>query len=264
MINEQFKNYLIRKYPQSKTISNYLERLNNFFSKYREFNQDNVDKYLTYLASKGKLNSQKMAIYAFKQYSEFSSIPIQLTKAPKIQASIGQNYLTFDEVKKEIIPYFPSLFKDDYKLCSFIVRFMVLSMLRISEVVALKKKDINLKDARINVIDGKGRKHRCVPIHSSLKKELQYYIDKSEGERLLSVDKLFIEHILREINETLRYKKRITPHSLRRSGAKAFYKQTKDVRALQKILGHSSMDTTQLYIGYDIDDIEESFKNFKY
>ena len=67
-----------------------------------------------------------------------------------------------------------------------------------------------------------------------------------------------------KINNELNYHKKLTPHSLRHTGAKLFYKQTNDVRALQKILGHSSLETTQRYIEYDIADIKDCYKKFKY
>lgn len=259
----EFQNYLIRKYPQSKTVQNYIERLNNFFTKYSEFNQTNVDKFITELALKNKLNAQKLSIYAFKQYAEYSKIQIIFNKAPRIRTK-EKISLTLDEIENELLPYFHSLFQTDANLKIFIFRFMVLTMLRISEVLSLQKIDVNLTDNQINLNCGKGRKVRSVPLHSILKHDLKKHIENSKGEQLFNVNKQYIENIFEVINEKLRYKKHITPHTLRRSGAKAYYQQTKDLEGLQKILGHESIITTQVYIGSNIDDVKENFKNFKY
>ncbi|MFA5048602.1 MAG: site-specific integrase [Patescibacteria group bacterium] len=259
----EFKNYLSREYPQSKTGLNYLERLTNFFSKYSEFNQENIDNYLTALSNENKLNAQKMAMYAFRTYSKFSGIEIKLGKVPHISTP-EKDILTFKEIENEILPYFPSLFGDDAKKRVLLFRFMILSMLRISEVLALKKENFLFDDNIIRVVNGKGRKNRNVPIHKKIKAELQEYVSNSINDLVFEKDRSFILNIVDVINNKLRYKKHLTPHLLRKAGAKAYYKQTKDLEALSKILGHKSIQTTQIYIAYNIDDVKESFKNFKY
>jgi len=263
MLLIEFKNYLSREYPQSKTGLNYLERLNNFFSKYPEFNQSNVDEYLTNLANENKLNAQKMAMYAFRAYAKMAGIDIKFGKVPRIYKP-DRDTLTFKEIENEIIPYFPTLFEENCEKCIFLFRFMVLSMLRISEILALKNEDFLFDERIIRVVCGKGRKNRNVPIHNKIKSELQNYVNQSTSDFVFENDKGFITNIIDVINNKLRYKKHLTPHLLRHAGAKEYYKQTKDIEAISKILGHANLNTTQTYIAYNIDDVKESFKNFKY
>ncbi len=57
--------------------------------------------------------------------------------------------------------------------------------------------------------------------------------------------------------------KKISPHTLRHSYATQFYKQTKDIETLRRILGHTDIGTTTIYITLANTDVEEGMKSFK-
>jgi integrase len=157
---------------------------------------------------------------------------------------------------------------------------MVWTMLRISEIVNLKKKDIDFKNEIINV-HGKGNKYRQVPfLNKQVGIGLKKYCELSKTDFVFDVTENVVQYTFDIINTELRYRKKteleneekkieyigtkITPHLLRHTGAKIYFKQQKDIRALQKILGHSSMETTQRYVEYGIEDVKEASKGYKY
>jgi integrase/recombinase XerD len=285
----EFKNYLISKFGQSKTVENYYFRLTHFFKSYNEFNQENARVYLTNLCGQGKISANNLSIHAFNHYKLFLGVTFdagttQKTSSPQ---KVG---LSIDEIEKEILPYFSQLFSNDVEKRVYIFRFMVWTMLRISEIVNLKKKDIDFKNEIINV-HGKGHQYRQVPfLNKQVGIGLKKYCEISKSDYVFYTTEASIKYIFDIINSELRYRKKaetvsevpadeeakkeeknieyigtkITPHLLRHTGAKIYFKQTGDIMALKNILGHSSISTTQKYIAYGIEDVKEASKGYKY
>ena len=133
--------------------------------------------------------------------------------------------------------------------------------LRVSEVVSLNISDIYAKDEFVRVI-GKGDKERLVPIGKKTLKELTNY---TQGERLHQEiqpkysDKVFISArgtsltrqsvflLVKSLAEKAGIKKAISPHTLRHSFATHLLEGGADLRAVQQMLGHSSISTTEIY-----------------
>ena len=133
--------------------------------------------------------------------------------------------------------------------------------LRVSEVISLNISDIYAKDEFIRII-GKGDKERLVPIGKKTLKELTNY---TQGERLHQeikpkfTDKVFISArgtsltrqsvflLVKSLAEKAGIKKTISPHTLRHSFATHLLEGGADLRAVQQMLGHSSITTTEIY-----------------
>lgn len=133
--------------------------------------------------------------------------------------------------------------------------------LRVSEVISLNISDIYTKDEFIKVI-GKGDKERLIPIGKKTLKELTNY---TQGERLHQEikpkfsDKVFISArgtsltrqsvflLVKSLAEKAGIKKTISPHTLRHSFATHLLEGGADLRAVQQMLGHSSISTTEIY-----------------
>ena len=133
--------------------------------------------------------------------------------------------------------------------------------LRVSEVISLNISDIYTKDEFIRII-GKGDKERLVPIGKKTLKELILY---TRGERLHQdikpkfTDKVFISArgtsltrqsvflLVKNLAEKAGIKKTISPHTLRHSFATHLLEGGADLRAVQQMLGHSSISTTEIY-----------------
>ena len=133
--------------------------------------------------------------------------------------------------------------------------------LRVSEVISLNISDIYVKDEFVRII-GKGDKERLVPIGKKTLKELMLY---TRGERLHQdikpkfSDKVFISArgtsltrqsvflLVKSLAEKAGIKKTISPHTLRHSFATHLLEGGADLRAVQQMLGHSSISTTEIY-----------------
>ncbi|MBO4567549.1 MAG: site-specific tyrosine recombinase XerD [Bacteroidales bacterium] len=133
--------------------------------------------------------------------------------------------------------------------------------LRVSEVISLNISDIYIKDEFVRII-GKGEKERLVPIGKRTLNELMLYV---KGERLHQeikakyTDKVFISArgtsltrqsvflLVKSLAEKAGIKKTISPHTLRHSFATHLLEGGADLRAVQQMLGHSSISTTEIY-----------------
>lgn len=127
--------------------------------------------------------------------------------------------------------------------------------LRVSEIVNLKKRDI--KDKSITVRQGKGKRDRLVPLEKELGNLLWGFTD-----RMTPKSKLFPISDRQVRNIVSKYAPDeidVHPHTFRHSFAIHCLKNGMNLRSLQKILGHSSLTTTQVYLDVIGEDIIEDF-----
>jgi len=132
--------------------------------------------------------------------------------------------------------------------------------LRVSELVYVKLQDINLEAGFVRVM-GKGSKERVVPIGRHAKRKIEYYLENHRQPAMKNrlSPYLFIARagkpitrqgfwkLLRRYADQAQIYKKITPHSLRHSFATHLLEGGADLRAVQVMLGHVDISTTQIY-----------------
>lgn len=142
--------------------------------------------------------------------------------------------------------------------------------LRVTELVTLHMSDLFLAEGFIRVT-GKGRKDRLVPISESAVKELQmWFLDRNlmnikPGEedyvflnkRGAHLTRMMIFTIVRRLAADAGIQKTISPHTLRHSFATALLEGGANLRAIQEMLGHESIGTTQIYTHIDVHTLRE-------
>lgn len=156
-----------------------------------------------------------------------------------------------------------------------IILMMYSSGLRISEVVNVKLNDLNLSDSFISVI-GKGNKQRVIPFGEKALSMLNIYINEyrskflkkknSEGYLFLNnrggrLSRVSIWKIIKKHSRILNNHKNITPHVFRHSFATHLIEGGADLRAVQMMLGHTDITTTQIYTHLDKRYLKEIHKS---
>jgi len=129
--------------------------------------------------------------------------------------------------------------------------------IRASELINLRK--IDIKSDCIEIRQGKGKKDRIVPLADDLKNILALYVDSiGKNDYLFNLKRRQIQNIVHtyEINDY-----NVHPHTLRHSFAVHCLKNGLNLRSLQKILGHSNLNTTAVYLDVIASDVKDDFKN---
>ena len=136
--------------------------------------------------------------------------------------------------------------------------------LRVSELCNLKLSNLYLEEGFIKV-EGKGNKQRLVPISPRAIRELQlYFIDRNRmdikpgyedfvfiSKRSKNISRIMVFHIIKVLAETTGITKNISPHTFRHSFATHLLEGGANLRAIQCMLGHESIGTTEIYTHID-------------
>jgi len=151
-----------------------------------------------------------------------------------------------------------------------ILRLMLTTGLRVSEVSNLKHWEIDTNAGELKVTQGKGSKDRLLFIPEFAKEDLErwekrrsknaYYFH-THYETKVSIR--YIEAMVERYANKAKLTKKITPHSLRHFYATQNYKQFKDIERLRITLGHEDIATTQIYVTLAGTEIEENMRSFK-
>ena len=136
--------------------------------------------------------------------------------------------------------------------------------LRVSELCNLKLSDLYLEEGFIKV-EGKGSKQRLIPISPRAIRELHlYFIDRNQisikkdyedyvfiSKRGKNISRIMVFHIIKTLAEAIGLKKTISPHTFRHSFATHLLEGGANLRAIQCMLGHESIGTTEIYTHID-------------
>lgn len=136
--------------------------------------------------------------------------------------------------------------------------------LRVSELCNLKLSDLYLEEGFIKV-EGKGNKQRLVPISRRAIRELKhYFIDRNRiaiktgfedfvfiSKRGKNISRITVFHIIKLLSEAIGLSKTISPHTFRHSFATHLLEGGANLRAIQCMLGHESIGTTEIYTHID-------------
>ena len=150
------------------------------------------------------------------------------------------------------------------------LRLMLDAGLRCSEVIKLRVKHIDWMSGKIALKNGKGAKDRTLWISEETLELLRRWKEKRlAGEYLfttLTGDPLndrYIRTMVKRLAKKADIDKDIHPHTLRHTFATDLYRQTKNIRMVQKALGHSNLSTTMIYTHIVDDELEEAMKGFR-
>ena len=151
-----------------------------------------------------------------------------------------------------------------------IMSLMLHCGLRVSEVVNLRPGNINLSKGKLRVESGKGNKDRDLSIPEYLtdlfeswrkkRPESSFFFSTLKGKKL-SIR--YFQQMVKRYSQKAGINKNISPHTLRHTYATQYYKQTKDIETLRRILGHTDISATTIYITLANTNVENGMKSFK-
>jgi integrase/recombinase XerC len=197
--------------------------------------------------------------------------PVMVMRPPKVGKSLPRP-LTVDQVNTLINSV------KEYKKTGWMrardEALLVLTYsvgLRISEVLGIKLSDISITSSFIN-ITGKGGKVRSVPLINKVKNIILQYVNSRPSNmetEFLFVNKSgarlsasAIQKLVRRIRRSNKMPETITPHALRHTCATHIMENSRDIRGVQDLLGHSSISSTQIYADVSSKYISDIYDNY--
>lgn len=212
--------------------------------------------------SQARIISGLKAFYNYLEIEELiTKNPTELLETPKIGLKLPE-FLTVEEIN-DLISSIDRSVPEGQRNCA-ILETLYSCGLRVSELTGLRISDLYLDEGFIRV-EGKGSKQRLVPISPTAIKEINlYFLDRhlvkvQKGHedilflsrRGTALSRIMIFHIIKVQADMAGIKKNISPHTFRHSFATHLLEGGANLRAIQQMLGHEKITTTEIYTHLD-------------
>lgn len=220
--------------------------------------------------------SQARVISGIKQFytfiileGELNEDPSELIELPRVGKKLPV-FLTIEEVDKLLAAI--DLSKTEGHRNKAMIETLYSCGLRVSELINLKFSDTYFDQGFIRVI-GKGNKERLVPVSPSVEKEISIYLNGTRNHQNIqkgyedyiflnrrgrNLTRVMIFTIIKNLSESIGLQKKISPHTFRHSFATHLIEGGANLRAIQEMLGHESITTTEIYTHLDKSYIREA------
>lgn len=264
-----------------------IEKLDNFLSLYysniklKEIALQHLKEFIEYLHNFGiSPRSQARIISGIRAFFKFLLIEEYIDKDPSILLElplIGKKlpvFLSIEEI--DLLESTIDLSKPEGHRNKAIIETLYSCGLRVSELINLKLTDLYFDQGFIRVI-GKGDKERLVPISSKAVKEIDLYLHEYRNSQNIQVGNeniLFLNRrgkkltremiftIVKALAKKAKLNKNISPHTFRHSFATHLVDGGADLRAVQEMLGHESIITTEIYTHLSSDYLKQTITDF--
>lgn len=246
-----------------------------------EVSEEDVHRFLSFLTEIGMSStSQARILSGLKAFFEFMRLdrrrdtdPTYLISSPRLTRKLPE-VLQVEEIEDMLSCIDHSTPEGTRNRA--ILEVMYSSGLRVSELTGLKISQCHFEEGYLLVV-GKGNKARLVPVGSAAIRYTEIYL--AEVRRELEVKKGYEDHlflnrrgaalsrvmvfyIVRDLAEKAGIRKTISPHTLRHSFATHLVEGGADLRAVQEMLGHESITTTEIYTHLDRAYLQQTLKEF--
>ncbi len=263
---EKLAHYSFTNFPEKSPLQLELEHLRKFVN---ELAQIVISDY-----TQARIISGIKAFYRFLMYEDkITEDPAQLLEAPKLGRKLPDT-LSYLEIVKllEAIP----LGEPEGHRNRAILEMLYSSGLRVSELIELKTGQIFEEVGFLKVV-GKGNKERLVPVGRDALKYLTIYRDQVRVHQSIAkgheefvflnrrgkkLTRVMIFLIIKKTAEQAGIEKNISPHTFRHSFATHLIEGGADLRAVQEMLGHESITTTEIYTHLDRDYLRQVLTDF--
>lgn len=276
---------LLEKGLAANTIESYMRDIEVLVDYFKQngittVTAEELEQFMTYLYDSGReRSSQARVVSGVKSffnylllYDKISVSPTEMLESPKIRRKIPE-VLSLEQI--DVIISAIDLSEKFGHRNKAILEVLYSCGLRVSELVTLRCSDLFFDDGYLRVV-GKGGKQRLVPVNERLIKEVAIYLSQRGTMRVeaKSSDFLFLSSrgttltrvmiftIIKDLAQKAGIKKSVSPHTFRHSFATHLLKGGADIRAVQEMLGHQSILTTEIYTHLDTEHKHETINKF--
>ena len=276
-IIDRYKTYLrLEKALSANSIEAYLSDLDKLIRfieseglKFETLTYDDLQQFVAQLRDIGiHPRSQARIISGIKSFYKFlfldeyiTTDPTELLESPKIGLKLPE-VLTVNEINNMLDTIDLSLPEGQRNRAMLEVLYSC--GLRVSELITLRFTDVFFDEGFIKV-EGKGSKQRLVPISDTAIREIKNYLyDRNQvpvkkghedvlflSRRGTALSRIMIFHIIKQQTELAGIKKNVSPHTFRHSFATHLLEGGANLRAIQEMLGHEKITTTEIYTHID-------------
>jgi tyrosine recombinase xerD len=275
-VNTDYQNYLrLQRGLSQNTVVSYgldIEKLIGYLEKYNiteppdTIQVDTLRQFVYEVSKELNARSQARLISALKSFFKFmisekgrEDFPMSLIDSPKIGVKLPDT-LSLKEIDAMLASI--DLSTDEGHRNKAIIETLYGCGLRVSELVSLRLSDLFFEEDFIRVM-GKGSKQRLVPIESYTQKQINNYINNQRKQLKIAKgheDYVFLNRrgkqltramiftIVRQVAENIGLQKTISPHTFRHSFATHLLENGANLRAIQMMLGHENITTTEIYV----------------
>src|SRR5258706_11450092 len=261
-------------------LTEYLQQANSLH-KPSELKLKDLQRFIRWVAGLGITPSSQARIISgirsFYKYCSLENIsktdPTTLLEAPKLKRTLP-DVLSFDEIEDIMAQI--DMSKPEGGRNKAILELMYSCGLRVTELVNLRISQLYFDAGFIRVL-GKGDKERLVPVGKSAEKYVKIYVKNIRvhipvkpgnrdivflNKRGTKLSRIMIFLIIKDLVKKAGIKKTVSPHTFRHSFATHLVEGGADLRAVQEMLGHESITTTEIYTHLDRKFLRQTLENF--
>ena len=284
-----FKSYLqVERSLSVNSVDAYIRDVKKLanFSKSKKINELDISKsdlsdFVSTISKEGiSARSQSRIISGIKAFYKYlimedyiTADPTELLESPRIGLKLPDT-LSIEEIDKLIAAI--DLSKAEGERNRSMLEILYSCGLRVTELITLKLSNVSFVEGFIKVI-GKGNKERLAPIGKTALKYLNIYISEVRNHQNIQkghediiflnrrgkqLTRVMIFTIIKQLAEKIGLKKKISPHTFRHSFATHLIQGGADLRAVQEMLGHESITTTEIYTHLDKEYLREAIIQF--
>ncbi|MFK8039269.1 MAG: site-specific tyrosine recombinase XerD [Crocinitomicaceae bacterium] len=287
---KDYLNYLkIEKSLSPNSVEAYqqdFDKLASYFSDIHTCPPENIDlkdlqNMVKWIAEMGiSARSQARIISGIRSFYTYMIVedilkddPTDLLELPKLGRKLPE-VLSIEEI--DTLKAAVDLSKPEGHRNKAIIETLYSCGLRVSELVNLQLTNIYFEDGFMRVI-GKGNKERLVPVNDEVEKEIKWYTKHVRNHmeikpghedfvflnrRGAQLTRVMIFTIIKDLAKVIELKKTISPHTFRHSFATHLVEGGANLRAVQEMLGHESISTTEIYTHLNNDYLREAIISF--
>lgn len=240
---------------------------------------ESLSDYVWHLKSEAGLSPASLfrKIEALKSFYAFQAAerrvdesPAEAFRSPRLPKRLPR-YLTKEEMEKLFRA--PIKGKFEAARARTMLELLYATGMRVSELVGLKTDAVNLQDGWVRVL-GKGSKERLIPLHAAAVRLLKQYLELRRDKFEECAPELFLNRAgkrlsrvqfwrdLKALGKAAGVKTPLHPHLLRHTFATHLLQGGADLRAVQELLGHASLATTQIYTHLETSGIKSAHQKF--